>query len=58
MALSFIAIEQSKGTMNMMEKAKQLLDYLVAYPDMTICFQASVMILNIHSDSLYLSESA
>jgi hypothetical protein len=28
MALSSIAIEQSKGTTNTMEKAKQLLDYL------------------------------
>jgi hypothetical protein len=36
MALSSIAIEQSKGTTNTMEKAKQLLDYLATYPDATI----------------------
>jgi hypothetical protein len=36
MALSSIAIEQSKGMTNTMEKAKQLLDYLATYPDATI----------------------
>jgi len=36
MALSSIAIEQSKGITNTMEKAKQLLDYLATYPNATI----------------------
>jgi hypothetical protein len=36
MALNSIAIEQSKGTTNTMEKAKQLLDYLATNPDATI----------------------
>jgi hypothetical protein len=40
-----------------MEKTKQLLDYLATYPDATIRFQASNMILNVHSDASYLSES-
>jgi hypothetical protein len=40
-----------------MEKAKQLLDYLATYPDATIRFRASDMIMNVHSDALYLSES-
>jgi hypothetical protein len=40
-----------------MEKAKQLLDYLTTYPDATIHFKASDMILNVHSDTSYLSES-
>jgi hypothetical protein len=57
MALSSIAIEQSKGTTNTMQKAKQLLDYLATYPDATICFWASNMIMNIHSDASYLSKS-
>ncbi len=57
MALSFIAIKQSKGMTNTMEKAKQLLDYLATYPDATIYFRALDMILNIHSNALYLSES-
>ncbi len=36
MALSLIAIKQSKVTTGMMEKAKQLLDYLATNPDATI----------------------
>ncbi len=36
MALSSIAIKQSKGTMNTMQKSQQLLDYLATYPDATI----------------------
>jgi hypothetical protein len=57
MALSSIAIEQSKGTTNTMEKAKQLLDYLATYPDATIQFRASDMIMNVHSNASYSSES-
>ena len=58
MALSSIAIKQSEqGTTNTMEKAKQLLDYLATYPDATILFRASDMIMNVHSDASYLSES-
>ncbi len=57
MALSSIAIEQSKGMRNTMEKAKQLLDYLATYPDATIQFRVSDMIMNVHSDASYLSES-
>ena len=56
MALSSIAIEQSKGTTNTMDKAKQVLDYLTTYPDATIRFRASGMIMNVHSDASYLSE--
>ena len=36
MALSSIAIKQSKGTTNTMQKSKQLLDYLATYPDATV----------------------
>jgi hypothetical protein len=57
MALSSIAIEQSKGTTNTMAKAKQLLDYLATYPDATICFHASDMIMNVHSNASYLSKA-
>jgi hypothetical protein len=57
MALSSIASEQTRGTTNTMVKAKQLLDYLATHPDATIRFQASDMILNVHSDASYLSES-
>jgi hypothetical protein len=57
MALSSIASEQTRGTMNTMAKAKQLLDYLATHPDATIRFRASDMILNVHSDASYLSET-
>jgi hypothetical protein len=57
MALSSIAIEQSKCMTNTMEKARQLLDYLATHPDTTIRFRASDMIMNVHSDASYLSES-
>jgi hypothetical protein len=57
MALSSIAIKQSNGTTNMMQKAKQLPDYLTMYPDATIRFRASNKIMNVHSDASYLSES-
>ncbi len=57
MALSSIASEQTRGTMNTMAKAKQLLDYLATHPNATIQFQASDKILNIHSDASYLSET-
>ena len=40
-----------------MEKAKQLLDYLATHPDTTIRYRASDMIMNVHSDASYLSES-
>ncbi len=57
MALSSIASEQTRGTTNTMAKAKQLLDYLATHPDATIRFQASDMVLNVHSDASYLSET-
>jgi hypothetical protein len=56
MALSTIASEQSKGTQQTMQRCKQLLDYLATHPDATVCFHASDMILNIHSDASYLFE--
>ncbi len=58
MALSSIAIKQTKGTTNMMEKAKQLLDYLATNPDATIWYHTSDMIMNVHSNApSYLSEA-
>jgi hypothetical protein len=56
MALSSIAIEQSKGTTNTMAKAKQLLDFLATYPNATIRFWASNMIMNVHSNASYFSQ--
>ncbi len=40
-----------------MLKCKQLLDYLATHPDATVRFHSSEMILNIHSDASYLSET-
>jgi hypothetical protein len=57
MALSSIASEQMRGMTNAMAKAKQLLDHLATHPDATICFRASDMILNVHSDASYLLET-
>jgi hypothetical protein len=56
-ALSSIAIEQTKGTTITMEKVKQLLDYLATNPGTTIQYRASDMIMNVHLDASYLSES-
>ncbi len=55
MALSTIASEQAHGTGNMMQKTKQLLNYLATHSDATVWFHTSDMILIIHSDASYLS---
>ncbi len=57
MALSSIAIKQTKGTTSTMEKANQCLDYLVTNPNATMRFRVSDMIMNVHSDTLYLSKA-
>jgi hypothetical protein len=57
MDLSYIAIEQTKGTTNTMVKAKQLLNYLAKNPYVSIRFNASDMIMNAHSKTSYLSEA-
>jgi hypothetical protein len=54
MALSSIAIKQTKGTTSTTEKAKQLLNYLVMNPNATMRFKASDMIMNVHLDALSL----
>ena len=56
MALSTIAIEQTKATEKTMVKCCQLLDYLAYHSEAKICFYASDMIMNIHSGASYLSE--
>ena len=55
MALSAIAAEQSKPTEATMKRVHQLLDYMRSNPNAKIRFQASDMILNIHSDASYLT---
>jgi hypothetical protein len=56
MALSMIAIEQTKATEKTMAKCCQLLDYLTYHSEAKIRFYAPDMIMNIHSDASYLSE--
>jgi hypothetical protein len=57
MALSTIAMPQAKPMETTMERCVQLLDYLATHVNVKIRFYASDMIMNIHSDASYLSES-
>jgi hypothetical protein len=57
MALSTIAVNQTKASKRTMEQCTQLLDYLAHNADAKVHFHASDMILNIHSDAFYLSEA-
>ena len=54
---SSITSEQAQATEKTKMKVKQLLDYLATMPDTKIRYHKSEMILNIHSDASYLSES-
>jgi hypothetical protein len=55
--LNDIATEQTKATKKTQAATNQMLDYLATHPDNTIRYQASDMILHIHSDASYLSVS-
>ena len=55
-ALSSIATEQAKPTERTMEKRKQLLDYCATQEDAIITYDASKMILAVHSDAGYCNE--
>jgi hypothetical protein len=57
MALSTIAMLQAKPAKNTMGRCVQLLDYLAMNADTKIRYYASDMIMNIHLDASYLSES-
>ncbi len=56
-ALSSIAVEQTKATEKTMARCTQLLDYLLGHADAKVRFHTSDMILNIHSDASYLLEA-
>ncbi len=56
-ALSSIAVEQTKAMEKTMAQYTQLLDYLSGHVDAKVRFHASDMILNIHSDASYRSEA-
>eukprot|EP00957_Ditylum_brightwellii_P198590 15135833-Ditylum_brightwellii.AAC.1 len=56
-ALSTIASQQANATKNAEEACHQLLDYVATHPNTAVQFLASNMILTIHSDASYLSET-
>lgn len=56
-ALSTIVSQQSNATKQTEEVCHQLLDYVVTHPNVAVRFLGSDMILVVHSDALYLSES-
>ena len=56
-ALSSISREQTSATENTEKKCAQLLDYLATHDNARIRYHASDMVLNIHSDASYLSET-
>jgi hypothetical protein len=55
MALSAIASQQSAPTEQTCDRVNQFLDYMATHPDAKICYQASDMVLIVHSDASYLS---
>jgi hypothetical protein len=55
--LNDITTEQTKATEKTQAATNQLLDYLDTHPEATTRYHASDMVLNIHSDALYLSVS-
>jgi hypothetical protein len=55
MGLSEIASQQAAPTENTMKHVDQFLDYMWTHPDAIIWYCAFDMILNVHSDALYLS---
>jgi hypothetical protein len=56
MALSSIAMEQTKATERTLARCTQLLDYLAGHADAKVQYHASDMMMTIHSDASYLSK--
>jgi hypothetical protein len=57
MTLNDIATEQTKSTEKTQAATNRMLNYMTTHPDATIRYQASDMILHIHSDASYISVS-
>ena len=55
-ALNSLATQQTTGNQSTLAAMNTFLDYASTHPDATITYQASDMILHIHSDASYLSE--
>ena len=56
-ALSTISSEQATPTENTMKKCKQFLDYAALQEEAILTYKKSDMVLAIHNDASYLSES-
>ena len=56
-ALGTLAAAQTKGTEATAKACTKLLNYAATHPNATLCYHASDMLLYIHSDASYLSES-
>jgi hypothetical protein len=56
-AIGSIAANQSRGTKTTMQNNMHLLNYCATYPNAILHYSASSMILRMHSDGSYLSES-
>eukprot|EP00804_Cyclotella_cryptica_P028989 CCRYP_012408-RA/>CCRYP_012408-RA protein AED:0.21 eAED:0.21 QI:0/0/0/1/1/1/2/0/880 len=54
--ISAIASQSSKPTVNTLKHPKQLLDYIATQDDAVLTYNASDMVLAIHSDASYLSK--
>ena len=55
--LSSISARQAKATTKVKEEVKQFFDYCARHPNATVRFLASDMILALHLDASYLSET-
>lgn len=56
-AVNKLASRQARPTEAVVKDALQLLDYVATYPDATIVYEPSDMMLQLHSDASWLSES-
>ena len=55
-AISKLASEQTKATAETLKAAQRCLDYLATFPNRTITYEKSDMVLYVHSDGTYLVE--
>ena len=56
-ALGALASQQATPTQKTMKKVKQFLDYAASNPDAVVTYKASDMVIEVHSDAYYLSET-
>ena len=55
-SLNAIATQQASPTQRTMERVKQLLDYCASQEEAVLTYNASSMILAVHSDAGYMNE--